>query len=369
MFACKISVSSPVDSSRRICSNSTTDALSSLSKNTISGSKKSKVNMTIRQKSTPNLGHHGSERLCGEENLKPQNLPTKQCGPVPRAIAVNEPQSIKKESLAINLELNSAHQRAYLDPWEEVQQWMTNSVPELVPLPEVSPCGLYSAVHRNDASVAPLARGAQGSLSVMRSVVSPISLQGSAFLSDPGRFSANCDDSCEPVLASGVEPPFGFPPDLAYGDMQSMGEQYHIPWSYPMPPDDNLVFSNHAFLRSTHVIEEAGLYPEWTSDSFQAGVDPFNGAVPCDSQQITWPPVPAVDSSAASSYSHNSLLGYFPNSPLSPDIQEEINTQGASLDEGMGIYPPLNIDEALPFSFPMDSADFRTGMRFVELLN
>lgn len=237
---------------------------------------------------------------------------------------------------------------------------MTNNVSEL------SPYGLYNAMHGSDASVAHFAQGAQGSLSILQSITSPISLQESAFVSGPGILPASYEETCEPILASGVNPSFGFPQGLDFNNVLPMGEQYHTTWSYPTPVDDNFLFSNEAFVQSANAVDERGLYREWTSESFQAGANDYSGTVPCDSQPMAWPPIPAVDSSVASSYSHNSMLGHLPNSPLSSDIQEDA-IQCANLDDGLGIYPVLNIGDALPYSFPMDGADSRTDTRFVEV--
>lgn len=318
--------------------------------------------MAIRKKTGPVSGLRGGENSCTQESLKPQNLNKKRDGLTLAAPYSNE-HLTKKESLAINLELNSADHRTYFDPME-VQQWMTNSGLELDPLSEMSSYGPYNAAHGSDASVAPLAQGVQGSLSVLRSVTSPISLQESTCFAGPGRLPANYDDTCEPILASGINPSFDFSRGLTLDNVQSMGEQYHATWSHQTPVDDAFLFSNHPLVQSAKFIDEPGFFPEWTSEPFHAGTEFFPGTGPCDSQPMAWPSMPAVDSSAASSYSHNSLLGHLPNSPLSPDVQEDA-AQRTTLDDTVGIYPALSIGEALPFSFPVDGADPLINIRFV----
>ena len=308
--------------------------------------------------------HRGSENLCGKETLKPQTLFKKQNDAALTAPYAIEHFPAKKEPLAVNLELNTTHYRTY-DPLA-VEQWMTNSVTDLGRLSEVSSYGLYNAMPGSDASVAHLAQGAQGSLSVLRSVASPISLPESAFVSSAERLPASCDKTCEPILASGGHPSFGFSQDLDFNNVLSMGEQHHTLWSYPTPRDDSFLFSNQAFVQSASAMNDLDLHHEWTSEPFQTEADFYPGTTPCDSQPLAWPPIPAVDSSVASSYSHHSTLGHLPNSPLSPDIQEDA-VQCANLDDGMEMYPALNIGEALPFAFSTDGADSQIEARFVEI--
>ena len=245
---------------------------------------------------------------------------------------------------------------------------MTNSGLELDVLSEMSSYGPYNATHGSDASVAPLTQGLQGSLSVLRSVTSPISLQDSTCFTGPGRLPASYDDTCEPILASGIDPSFEFSGALNLNNVQSMGEQYHATWSHQPPMDDGFLFSNLQSVQSTKFIDEPGFFPEWISEPFNAGADFFPGTGPCDSQAMAWPPMPAVDSSAASSYSHNSLPGHLSSSPLSPDVQEDA-AQRASSDDAVGKYPVLNIGEALPFSLSVDGADSLINMRFVSKKN
>lgn len=323
--------------------------------------------MTIRKKPSPISAHCGNEYIRGKENLKPQNLRKKQKAPQPFASYANEHYSSHEESLAVNLELNPAEHRTYCDPIE-VQQWMTNSIPELDPLSEVSSYGLYNAAQGNNASVAPLAQGVPGSLSVSQVFASPISLQDSTFFPGPGRSLANYDDNCEPILAPGVNASFDFPQGLDFDNVQSMGEQHHNTWSYPTPVDDSFLFPTPGSVQSANVFDDPGLCPDWTSVPFPAGADVFTGTLPCETQPMAWPPVSAVDSSAASSYSHNSLFGYQPNSPLSPDIQEDswATGQRENLDDVVGVYPALNIGEAPQFSCPLEVTEPRLNMRFVE---
>ena len=272
--------------------------------------------------------------------------------------------SSKKEPLAVNLEPNATHHGTYVDPMA-VQQWMTNSVTDPAPLSEVSSYGLYNAMRASDTPVAPLAQGIHGSLSVLRSIASPISLQDSAFVSGAERLPASYDETCEPILVPGGYP-FGIPQDPDFNNVLSMGEQHHTLWSYPTPGDDSFLLSNEAFTQSANAMNEPGFDREWMSDAYRAEADFYSGTIPCDSQPMGWPPIPAVDSSAASSYSHHSMLGHLPNSPLSPDIQED-SVQCANFDDGVETYPALSIGEALPFSFPMDVADSHVNARFVEI--
>jgi hypothetical protein len=321
--------------------------------------------MTIRKKSSSTSGHRGTELACGKDGVKPRKSVKKQDAPALAAPVPNERLPARKESLADNLELRAAAQRSYLDPME-VQQWMTNSGLELDPLSEASPYGLYNA--GPDAVVAAFSQDVPGSLSFMQSVPSPISLQDSAFLPAPGTLPGNYDAAGEPILASGVNQSFDFAQGLDINHVQSMGEQYHNTWSYPTPVDDSFLLSNQTFVPSADLIDEPGLGPEWISEPFQAGADIFPGTVGCDPQPMAWPLVPVVDSSAASSYSRNSLLGYLPNSPISPDVQEDA-AQRACMDDTIGLYPTLSLGEALPFSCPMDGADLPTSMRFVRVFN
>lgn len=242
---------------------------------------------------------------------------------------------------------------------------MTNSDAGLVPFSEVSSYGLIDAMHGSDASVAHLAHGTQGSHYVLRSVASPISLPESAYVPGAERLPASCDETCEPILASGGYPPFGFPQDPDFNNVLSMGEQHHTLWSYPSPVDDSFILSNQAFVQTAIATNEPGLHPEWTSESFRAETGFNSGTVPCDSQPMAWPPIPAVDSSVASSYSHHSMLGPLPDSPLSPEIQEDA-VQCANLDDGLEIYPALTIGEPFSFPFTMDGADPQIHARFVE---
>lgn len=311
------------------------------------------------------LSHRGGESVCGKESLKPQNLVKKRDDPALIAPYAMEGFPAKKESLAMNLELNATHHGTYLDPMA-VQQWMTNSVTELGPLSEISSYGLYNAMPGNDTSVVHLAQGTQGSLSVLRSVTSPISLPESTFVSDAERLPASCDKTCEPILALGKHPPLGFSADPDFSNVVPMGEQHHTVWSYPTPRDDSFLFSNQAFVQSANAMNDLGLHHEWMSESFQAEADFYSGTTPCDSQPMVWPPISAVDSSVASSYSHHSTLGHLPNSPLSPDIQEDA-VQCANLDDGVEFYPGLNIGEAMPFTCSMDGADSQIKARFVEI--
>lgn len=264
----------------------------------------------------------------------------------------------------MNLELNSTHHRTYLDPLA-VQQWMTNSVTDLSPLSEVSSYGLQNAMPGNDASVAHLTQGTQGSLSLLRSVASPISLPESAFVSSAERLQASCDEICEPILAAGGHASFGFSQDPELNNVLAMGEQHHTLWSYPTPRDDSFLFSNQAFIQPANSMNDLGLHHEWLSESIQAEADFFPGITPCDSQPMAWPPIPAVDSSVASSYSHHSTLGHLPNSPLSPEFPEDV-VQCAPLDDGIVLYPSLNYGEVLPFALSMDVADTHINARFVE---
>lgn len=245
---------------------------------------------------------------------------------------------------------------------------MTNSVTGLAPFSEVSSYGLYNAMPGNDASVARLTQrthGIQGSLSVLQSVTSPISLPESAFVSSAERLPASCDKTCEPIVASGGRAPFSFFQDPDFNNVLSMGEQHHALWSYQTPRDDNFLFPNQAFVPSANPVNDLGLHHEWLTESFHAEAEFYPGTTPCDSQPMAWPPIPAVDSSVASSYSHHSTLGHLPNSPLSPDFQGDA-VQCAHLDDGTDIYPALNIGEALPFAFSMDVADSHINTRFVE---
>lgn len=242
---------------------------------------------------------------------------------------------------------------------------MTNSVIDMGPLSEVSSYGLHNIMPGNDASAAHLTQGTQGSLSILPSVTSPISLPESAFVSGAERLPASCDKTCEPILAAGGHVPFGFSQDPDLNHVLAMGEQHHALWSYPTPRDDSFLFSNQAFMQPANAMNDLGLHHEWLSESIQAEADFFPGITPCDSQPMTWPPIPAVDSSVASSYSHHSTLGHLPNSPLSPDLQEDA-VQCATLDDGIDMYPALNYGEVLPFAFSMDVADPHMNARFVE---
>jgi hypothetical protein len=319
--------------------------------------------MTIRKKPSPVSAHGGSETVFGTEGLKPQNLRKTQKASMPVASCAHEHLPSREDSSAVNLELNPAEHRTYL----EVQQWMTNSFPALDLLPEVSAYELYNAAQGNDASVTPLAQQIQGSLSVLRSFASPISSPESTVFPGPASSLANYDNNCAPTLP-GVNSSFDLPQGFDFDNGQSMGEQHHNTWSYPTPVDDSFLFPTPVSVQSARVFDEPGLYPEWTSVPFQAGSDVFPGTVPCESQPMVWPPMSAVDSSAASSYSHNSLFGHQPNSPLSPDIQEDSWAAGQreNLDDIVGAYPALNIGEALQFSCPLEATDLRRNMRFVE---
>lgn len=265
--------------------------------------------------------------------------------------------------MAVNLEINTSHHRTSMDPMA-VQQWVTDSVPALGPCSEVS-YELYNATHGSDFSVAHLAQGTRGSLCVMRSVPSPISLPESTFVSGAERLPASYEETCEPLVAFGGCPPFGFPQDPDFSSVLSMGEQHHNLWPCPTPGDDSFSFSNQAFVQSANDMNESGLH-EWTSEPLRAEAGFYSGTVPCDSQSMAWPPNSAVDSSVASSYSHHSMPGYLPNSPLSPDIQEDA-VQCANMDDGIDMCPSLNIGEALPFSFVMDGTDSQINARFVEI--
>ena len=321
--------------------------------------------MTIRKKGNPFSGNQGSEKHSGKQNSKSGSHPKRENMFItaPGSHTNDERIPPRNDSLDLTMKKRSSDHRTCFNPLE-VQQWVTNSSTEADAFLEMAPRSQFNTLPDRDISASRMVPENTGSFSLSQSV-SHVSLQCSAKV--PG-IEMNYDDTRGSVIASSMNSAIQGSHVFGYsGDVDFSGEQYQSDvWSYPTPADEDVLFANSI----TTANNEQNLGHEWDPVNLQTGNEVLATTVPGTSQQLTWSPMLAIDTSLSSSYSQNSMLAFQPHTPLSPCTQEDTwcTSQNETLDTDPGLYL-VSLGEAAQFPSSSDFANIQNDIRFAEKFN
>ena len=315
--------------------------------------------MTIKKKSNPLSGAKSNQAASNKQRSRPAAVSKVRGshGNAHTGAGVSHSGSIH----------GATEQKMYFNDPAQVQQWAASSATGFGSMEDlVSQDQYYTGF--GDAHVMTRTDSFPGSFPMSRSSVARIPMQQAVngLSAVPGM---NFNDLCP----SGTQVSNGLHSGIHLQQTSSFesnmdtraGQYHHDAWSYPTPTSDDMVLPNFAPTPTT--MEGHGnnacFDPSWPQASCSPSDEILNAGLPCTSKAMTWSPLSAVDPSLSSSYSHNSLLGPEPDTPVSQAIQDGI----WSSDQDNARFPNFSLDESMqiPPSLQYNNEQHSDGLRLV----
>ena len=323
------------------------------------------------KKNNPFTGGRLSNNVPNKKSANAKDSPIGQNATVLPIGSFHDEQILFRSSASVT---SSDHRTLFNDP-AQVRQWAANSATGSDTLVDVPGYGNCSASYGVDPSMTSVAPQMPGSVSVLCSDVSQFSFQHLAHLPETNGAGINYD-TFSPATVGNTTCPIdhglGFHPfqDID-GSLGTLDGQYPRDfWQFPTTGTDDAMFtnqvaSNHLAMEGRNV--DSGCRSGWPMTPVQAGDEILSTGLPCTSHPMACSPLSAVDPSVSSSFSHSSFLGPQPNTPISPDFQENTWSaeQSGSLEEN-AMFPAFTIGDSMEGSFPTERVNEQVDMlRFV----
>ena len=263
----------------------------------------------------------------------------------------------------------TTEQKLYFNDPAQVQQWAANSATAFASPEDLVGQDQYKTGY-GDAPLMTRTDSLPGSFPMSRSSASRVPVQQAANSGLGAIPGLNYNDLCPPgsQVSTGLHTGLQFQQAAAFETNMDAraGQYYQEALSYPTPAsEDMVVFPNYAATptamegQSNNACFDPSQWPQMPCASSD---ETINAGLPCASSSMTWSPLSAVDPSLSSSYSHNSLLGPEPDTPVSQAAQDGI----WSADQDNTHFPNFNLDESLQYQPSLSYKEQRTdGLRLV----
>ena len=261
----------------------------------------------------------------------------------------------------------TTEQKLYFNDPAQVQQWAANSATAFASPEDLVGQDQYKTGY-GDPPMMTRTDSLPGSFPMSRSSASRIPMQQAV-----NGLGAIPGMSYSDLCPSGSQVPAGMHTGLSFQQAAAFesnmdartGQYYHEALSYPTPASEDVVFPHYAAAptpmegQSNNACFDPSQWPQMPCAS---GDETLNAGLPCTSNSMTWSPLSAVDPSLSSSYSHNSLLGPEPDTPVSQAAQDGL----WSADQDNTHFQNFNLDEPVQYQPSISYKEQRTdGLRLV----
>lgn len=300
--------------------------------------------MTVRKKSAPFNGAKSNEAASNKQRSRPAAVSKVRGshghGNAHTGAGVSHNGSIH----------GTTEQKMYFNDPAQVQQWAASSATGFASMEDLVGQDQYYTGF-GDAPVMTRTDSFPGSFPMSRSSVAHIPMQQAAngLGAVPGmNYNELCPSGTQ--VSTGLQTGIHLQQNSSFeSNMDTRtGQYHHDAWSYPTPTSDDMVLPNFAATPTTMEghSNNACFDPSWPQVSCPPGDEILNAGLPCTSKAMTWSPLSAVDPSLSSSYSHNSLIGQEPDTPVSQAIQDGM----WSADQDNTRFPNFSVDEPMHFA-------------------